>query len=795
MHQWTRILGVLLAACLAFGTAGAAVAAPPKPPVSITPVALDATTGYQPQSTCTSAAKPGATALLNLLIATWGGSSSGISRSCAVGDTSEHKEGRALDWHMSVYNASQKKKVDEALAWMTANNGEVAIRLGVMYIMWNQQIWSVYYPEMGWRTFADRGSDTQNHKDHVHISLTWDGAMKQTSWWTGTPVTTPVTNGTCLGTCKPTIARASTTDFPHVATPLPFMPAPSSFANIGGSPIVGYVLTAVPGTWMAAGATVTYQWYRSGTAISGATGTTYTIVSADLGKTLTVKVTATVGSTKTTKTAEGTAAVINTKIAGMTPTIDRDGGPGKTLTAVPGTWEPAGVSLAYQWLRNGSAIQGATQATYTMTSADAGTSITVRVTGSKSGLTSASMTSFPLVPVSGVKVTPSTASMLQGTTLALTGTVSPANATNPALTWSSSDDSVASVSATGLVTPAGAGKATITATTASGGFSDTSAVTVTGQKAVRLAGQTALDTAIEISKAGWTSSPDVVLAYGKNFPDAMAGGPLAYKLNAPMLLTLNAKAGLEQEVKDEITRLGATTVWILGGTSVMSKKIADQLAASGLRVNRLAGQTQIDTSVAIAQVVAPDHAPGVALSRADAFPDALSGVPPVARLGVPILFVKRGKGLEKVVSDYMTKAEPATAYVLGGTAVVSDKALAQAQALTASSSALRLAGQDQYDTNVAIYDYFNAQTTPDGHPVYADAGSIAIATSKNFPDALSGGAFAAKQGMPLFLVNGLATVPNAVVKQAITSTGFDTAYVFGGTGAVTDNAVNMHAAG
>jgi hypothetical protein len=67
-----------------------------------------------------------------------------------------------------------------------------------------------------------------------------------------------------------------------------------------------------------------------------------------------------------------------------------------------------------------------------------------------------------------------------GATAALTATVSPANATNPAVTWSSSNTSVATVNSSGVVTGVVAGSAVVTATTVDGGFTDTTAVTVTG---------------------------------------------------------------------------------------------------------------------------------------------------------------------------------------------------------------------------------------------------------------------------------------------------------------------------
>ena len=82
------------------------------------------------------------------------------------------------------------------------------------------------------------------------------------------------------------------------------------------------------------------------------------------------------------------------------------------------------------------------------------------------------------VPVTGVTVAPSTATIGVGGTVALIETVAPSTATNKTVTWSSSDTSVATVSSTGVVTGVGAGTATITVTTADGGKTATSTITV-----------------------------------------------------------------------------------------------------------------------------------------------------------------------------------------------------------------------------------------------------------------------------------------------------------------------------
>ncbi|MFP1879791.1 phage tail tube protein [Lonsdalea quercina] len=83
------------------------------------------------------------------------------------------------------------------------------------------------------------------------------------------------------------------------------------------------------------------------------------------------------------------------------------------------------------------------------------------------------------VSVTGVTVAPSTVSVAEGATTQLTATVAPADASNTSVTWSTSNASVATVSGAGVVTGVAEGTATITATTADGGLTSSSAVTVT----------------------------------------------------------------------------------------------------------------------------------------------------------------------------------------------------------------------------------------------------------------------------------------------------------------------------
>ncbi|ABM09716.1 hypothetical protein AAur_3453 [Paenarthrobacter aurescens TC1] len=94
------------------------------------------------------------------------------------------------------------------------------------------------------------------------------------------------------------------------------------------------------------------------------------------------------------------------QLTAPTPTISGTAAVGSTLTAAPGTWT-TGTALGYQWFRNGTAIVGATSATRVLAAADQGTSLTVRVTGTKAGYATAVRESAPTATVvAGTLVAP-----------------------------------------------------------------------------------------------------------------------------------------------------------------------------------------------------------------------------------------------------------------------------------------------------------------------------------------------------------------------------------------------------
>ena len=185
--------------------------------------------------------------------------------------------------------------------------------------------------------------------------------------------------------------------------------------TVTGTPRVGERLTAVPGTWGPAPVTLYYQWYRGQSAISGASASTYVASSADVGQPLSVVVTGRkTGYAEKSLRSAGSAAVDYGAMTVGSPTMAGSTRVGQRISAAPGTWGPAPVSLYYQWFRGASAISGATASSYVLTPSDLGQQVTVRVTGRKSGYRERSAYSW--------KTNPITAGLTVSATPTITGT-------------------------------------------------------------------------------------------------------------------------------------------------------------------------------------------------------------------------------------------------------------------------------------------------------------------------------------------------------------------------------------
>ena len=192
--------------------------------------------------------------------------------------------------------------------------------------------------------------------------------------------------------------------------------------TISGTAQVGETLTAATAEIAdadgLANASFSYQWLADDTAIEGATDATYTLAAADEGKSVRVRVSFTddAGHAETLISA-ATAAVTSTPNSPATgaPTISGTVQVGAELTAstadIADADGLANASFSYQWLADDTAIEGATDATYTLAAADEGKAVRVRVSftddvGHAEALTSAATTAVAAKPNSAATGAP-----------------------------------------------------------------------------------------------------------------------------------------------------------------------------------------------------------------------------------------------------------------------------------------------------------------------------------------------------------------------------------------------------
>jgi hypothetical protein len=170
--------------------------------------------------------------------------------------------------------------------------------------------------------------------------------------------------------------------------------------TITGTARVGSTLTVNAGLWSPAPVTLSYQWYRSGVVITGATLSTYALRTSDLGKTITVKTAARKpGYYVTYKTSAATAPVATNVLTAPRPVIPATAAVGQTLTVKVGAWTPTVSDRTYQWKRNGINIPGATMSSYKVVAADLGAGLSIAVTGRKSGYLTKTVSSYRTSPV------------------------------------------------------------------------------------------------------------------------------------------------------------------------------------------------------------------------------------------------------------------------------------------------------------------------------------------------------------------------------------------------------------
>jgi beta propeller repeat protein len=274
----------------------------------------------------------------------------------------------------------------------------------------------------------------------------------------------------------------------------------------------------------------------------------------------------------------------------------------------------------------------------------------------------------------------------------------------------------------------------------------------------RFAGVNRYKTAAMVSSSYFNAAKNVVLCTGENIPDALAAGPLARALQAPRLLT--KKDSLPDETRAEIVRLGATKVYIIGGTPTISKAVEDQLKKT-YTTERIAGADRYETSAKIArrlqEIMGYDLVFRGVFTRGDNFPDALS-VGPVAAGALAPIFLVRTDSVPASVASAVNDLDIRRGYVIGDTKSVNaatyDKLKDLIVANTGSLSPYleRWAGANRYETAKAVIEKGLANR-------WIDLDTLGVAVGTKFPDALGGGAALGYYGSAIILTDGASLSP------------------------------------
>jgi hypothetical protein len=116
---------------------------------------------------------------------------------------------------------------------------------------------------------------------------------------------------------------------------------------------------------------------------------------------------------------------------------------------------------------------------------------------------------------------------------------------------------------------------------------------------INIQGISRFDTAVAASLEAYPAGSEfVIIATGRNWPDALGGTALAGALGAPILLS--EPASLPTVTRTEISRLGATYAIILGGTGAVGNEVHHTLVSMGLVVERVSGDDRYQTADAVA---------------------------------------------------------------------------------------------------------------------------------------------------------------------------------------------------
>ncbi|MDR1088146.1 MAG: cell wall-binding repeat-containing protein, partial [Coriobacteriales bacterium] len=211
-------------------------------------------------------------------------------------------------------------------------------------------------------------------------------------------------------------------------------------------------------------------------------------------------------------------------------------------------------------------------------------------------------------------------------------------------------------------------------------------------KVSRISGENRIETALDIYEKGKTPEggnsswgDTAIIANGFNFADALSISPYAHVTRSPIFLSTpgtDAGSGLDAATLTAITQGGFKKVIITGGTAAVPALVEDQLAQTGVTIERWSGETRYETSVDRVKNSLADSNGALTLNNlvcatGDNYPDALAGGAFAGHTGTVLLLVHSTQtgGLSGLDLISERKDEIGKGYVLGGAAAIPQELL------------------------------------------------------------------------------------------------------------------------
>lgn len=294
------------------------------------------------------------------------------------------------------------------------------------------------------------------------------------------------------------------------------------------------------------------------------------------------------------------------------------------------------------------------------------------------------------------------------------------------------------------------------------------------EKIQRLSGDNRYETSVEVSEKNFKSADTVVLASGQNIADALVASSYADIEEAPILLT--NKNSISDEVLDEIERLKADKVVIVGGQSSISSSVESRLKKEDIKVTRISGRDRFDTSDKLSQEVSRLSKKSSQAILVNGYKniDALSVSSLATKEELPILLNGRN-ALNMSVKNRLKQMNVNKVYIIGGNNSISsdvEKELKKMQI-----SVVRLSGTDRYETSANIAKY-----------AYKDFDEAIVASGENPVDALAASTLTGKKKAPILLTNKN-KIPKSI-KKIIEDMDIGKITIVGGENSITDNVMD-----